>query len=372
MTRRRTLTTSLGAGAALVLAVVALTTSPSAGQDPGGACAVVDPLAAYAGSPDQDPPGTDLDRRFAFGYFNTQLTSPPDNVDSDADGSPDQVDNPSTDLGITSGRGTVRFSHDGQVLWAGGVGDIDGVPGDEIGVWAVGPGGGVRGIYTEVTDTWIVPGATPPGAVDPAVVGTAVEPGIPSSTVDRDGDGVPDVIVVDYTAEGLLDGASSVLSGAAVVAAGPGATAPSSAVVLALPGVVIGFARLDAAPDDLEGTDSVYRRDGDVVTLSVAEDTVTLRLARGDGYSAYPAPLDPPADLPPGASPVVFAYQGTDGDHLTFSYNAAGTGEPRTILWEVVVCGAAQPVPPAEEPGPAGPATAGPAVPVSGAARFTG
>lgn len=367
----------------LVLATMSAGAAPAGGQSPDD-CAPISPFAVYDSDP-STPDGPDVEAQFAFGYFNTQLSSQPDNVDSDADGAQDQIDNPSPDLGVTSGRGTVRFRHEGQVLWAGGVGDIDGEPGDEIGVWATSPGPGDRAIYPNITEAWIVPGATPPGDVDPAVVGTSVGTGLPSFTVDRDGDSVPDVIVVDYETDDLLRGASYVLSGAAIVAAGPGGTVPGapmpggpsgsppSSLLLSLPGVVVGFARLDAAADDLEGIDSVYRRDGDIVTLDLdpQQSVVTLRLARGAVPTTYVATLDPPPVRPLG-SPVVFAYQGVGTDYLTFSYNRPD-GLAATVWWEVAECTPAA-VPPAPEPtGPTSrPPAAGPAVPVSSAARFTG
>ncbi len=353
---------------AIVLAVAAPGAAPSGGQDASESCATFDPIA-IADAPDE--PAPEIERRFAFGYFNTQLTSSPDSVDSDADGDPDQIDNPSAELSITSGRGIVTFRHEGQVLWAGGVGNIDGVPGDEIGVWAAAPVDGARAIYTNITEAWVVPGATPPGDVDPAVVGTSVGTGLPSFSPDRDGDGVPDVIVVDYATDDLLSGSSSVLSGAAIVAAGLGAEAPASSTLLSLPGVVYGFARFDAPADDLEGVDSVYRRDGDIVTIFVQGDDVVLRLARNGEITSYGLRPDPPGSE--AGPPVVFAYQGDGADYLSFTYYRQDTGVARTALWEVGECDEVtqNPANPPEAPTTTPPA-APPAVAVTSDARFTG
>lgn len=363
--------------AVLVVVVAASGLAPAAShEDPGGDCGPRAPIATYDGNPAEDPGRLELGRRFAFGYFTTQLVSPPDAVDSDADGSPDRIDNPSPTLAVTSGRGTVRFSHDGQVLWAGGVGDIDGVPGEEIGVWASTPGG-LRSSVADITDAWIVPGATPPGDVDPAVVGTAIGTSLPSFSPDRDGDGVADLILVDYAAGDLLSGSSSVLSGAAVAAAGPGSAAPASATLLRLPGVVFGFARLDAPAGELEGIENIYQRDGDIITLQAAGDDVVLRLARGGAITSYALRLDPPASG--GGPPVLFAWQGDTADYLSFTYNRADTGLARTALWEVGECDDATPTPTTSPEAPTttitssvAPPPAPPAAPVTDTARFTG
>lgn len=357
------------------VAVVALPigSSPATGQAGPGSCTGTNaPFAVHDGGPD-DPAAPDVERRFATGYFNTQLTSPPDYPDSDGDGLVDQVSSPGTVFTVANGRGELRFSHAGEQLWGGSAGDIDGVPGDELAVWSFSPGGD-RGPVVNITEAWVVPGSTPPGQSDPAVVGRSVGVGIPSTTVDRDGDGVREVLLVDYDDQRLLSGSSLLLSGAAIASAPVGGAVGGDAILERIPGVVYVFARFDAASDDLEGVDSVYRRDGDIVTVDIdGERDLELRLSRAGTITTYAATLDVPYAFP-GDVPVVFAYQGEDANYLIFNYNVAATMGSRTVWWRASACqpGPSIETPDGTPPDDTAPPAAPPASPVAADARFTG
>jgi hypothetical protein len=174
------------------------------------------------------------------------LTRRFDPPDTDGDGTPDIVGDTATSgetVVITRTDGDLVLASDRGVVGTSGgmtaIGDLDGDGRDEVLVFSSADGpvdGGYR--------LYVVPGSTPSGRHDPAVVGVRL-PGSTGTPLlpagDQDGDGTDDVIV-------WAGDSARVVGGASLMAPGPGGALDDPAAIPGTPdGWVIGVVQL--APD---------------------------------------------------------------------------------------------------------------------------
>lgn len=352
------------------LAVAAVVAGPvvaaSSGADPG--CA--EPYAPVYGStsgpygpvrqvwperPVQPPvtDGTDLDHHAAARV---------DGPDVDGDGRPDQVD---IDLGtgeqtmvITSGSGTTRIGLRGHQLGSltdRPLGDLDGDGRDEVLFLA-------RPNSLGPDRVFILPGSTPPGSHQADDVSVEIPDYQVLGAGDQDGDGADD-LVVSRPAAGSVYGESAVVSGADLLALGPGGRITSyDDAIRAVPGGA-------AAVYDLGGPAPA------IVTIDGGPTEVILRLAQGDRTTTFHSTADqvPLRGLPFGTSMV----RSSSGTLLM-----TGTGDRSgsvSAVWSVDDPCAALPAPTegsTTTPETSGPPTtapaASPAEPTSGSPTYTG
>lgn len=144
---------------------------------------------------------------------------------------------PSGDLQLTLG---------GATLVGSSAGDLDGDGEDEV--WVTELSGGV-GTSPTLVAGYVVWSSTPAGAHDVATVGTRGPVGVSFGATGWDGDAVPDVVVVSGTDPSLRTGSTVVVSGADLLAAGPGGDASSGSELVSADGVAGAVARFGAGPE---------------------------------------------------------------------------------------------------------------------------
>jgi hypothetical protein len=155
---------------------------------------------------------------------NLLETGPRTEVDVDGDGRPDARAALPGGITVTSGDGDRTLVGADLLSW----GDLDGDGRDEL---VVSVGGAVE----------VVPGTTPPGTIDPRTAGIRVDERLTYLWLqDLDGRPGVDPVVLDRGARST----TTVWSGAAIVATGPGGDARGLAPARTLRGLVRGVAPL--------------------------------------------------------------------------------------------------------------------------------
>lgn len=219
------------------------TTSPAETQDPTPAALEVLPHAPFpAGC---EPPFAPLASVDQYSGSTDQLPAvpgeesfrppqEPTSVDTDGDGEPDVISPKEryTDPAVlTRGDGELRFVREPLEAGVHPLGDVDGDGRDEL-VVVLSPDSPEPSF--DDAEYYVVPGATAPGAHDPAEVGTRVH-GAPLLLEDRDGDGIREVLSPDAAGTRVLRGSE---------VTDPGGDARDTAPLFAVPGALLGFADL--------------------------------------------------------------------------------------------------------------------------------
>ena len=161
---------------------------------------------------------------------------------------------PSGDLELTRG---------GATLFGSSAGDLDGDGEDEVWVFELSPD------LRTLLAGYVVWSGTAPGAHDVATVGTRAPAGVSVGATTWDGDAVPDLFIVTDTEPSMRSGTTVILSGADLVAAGPGGDASSGAELRRVEGVAGAVARFGAGDE--------------VVTVSAEADGQGERVRSDDG-----------------------------------------------------------------------------------------
>ncbi|MHB1140018.1 MAG: hypothetical protein ACYC2O_13765, partial [Microthrixaceae bacterium] len=91
----------------------------------------------------------------------------------------------------------------------------------------------------QIAEAFLVRSTTPAGSYDPTVIGTRLPAGLPFGNVDWPRDGSLDLTMRVGAVGGAFTGSTTIVDGAAVLAAGPGGDA-SGAVLASIGGVPIG------------------------------------------------------------------------------------------------------------------------------------
>jgi hypothetical protein len=270
--------------------------------------------------------------------------------DYDGNGTRDH-DNPSIRIPETTVRrpaGDITFARPGVYLEVVPAGNLDGNPGQEM--WVFDLGG--RDFTRPSSAAWVVPYDTPAGRHDPADVGIRVPAGLPRPIADFTGDGVDDVLDIQFAPAFALNGPTRLLSGAEILAVGVPGDARGVEPVATLPGAAQVLA-------DFGGPKSA------ILTTAADPDFargIVVRLFEGETTTAFTT--RPSIFLLPGEG-AVHAFSGPGGRFL----NLSGTNRSGGIgyWWSVD-----NPCSPLSADGAGGPAGAVPAAPNVGTPRLTG
>lgn len=278
-------------------------------------------------------------------------------VDTDGDGQEDPTGTSPTEVTLVRSSGDLVLLGATTFPGGGAIGDLDGDGRTEVLV--------ATGDEGPAATTYLVRGATPDGTHAVADVGTALPPGVfgGRDVGDRDGDGRPDVVLADGAPPA---GRSIVVSGAELLAPGPGGTYVEGPGVRAThDGIDVGRVAFGSGGRATLITSPDLRRaeEGDDATLVVQGDPVVELTTAGSGLAL---PQDP--DAYPGVAGVVVAgtavwvtlfVPASTGDHTLWGWNLSD------------LCDVVPEPPPATTPTTT-PAPAPAAAPIRADARFTG
>lgn len=149
-------------------------------------------------------------------------------------------------LVVTRPSGDLQLTLGGATIIGSSAGDLDGDGEDEV--WVTELSGGF-GPGTTLVASYVVWSSTAAGPHDVATVGTKAPTGISFGATAWDGDAVPDVFVVSGTDPSLRGGSTVIVSGAALVAAGPGGDVSASATIGSADGAAGAVARFAAGSE---------------------------------------------------------------------------------------------------------------------------
>ena len=243
------------AGTMVAAATFAVTGSAS-GQSGPGCAAPYPPVASQRLGFDGSPavPGTEV--------TVDQLESTPE-LDDAGTARVDYGRPAGPTLVVIRPSGDLELSRAGATLFGSSAGDLDGDGEDEVWVFEASPD------LRTLLAGYVVWSGTAPGAHDVATVGTRAPAGVSVGATTWDGDAVPDLFIVTDTEPSMRSGTTVILSGADLVAAGPGGDASSGAELRRVEGVAGAVARFGSG--------------NEVVTASAEADGQGERMRSDDG-----------------------------------------------------------------------------------------